>query len=270
MLACACACASVASGAPAPKVAKLTQADKLKGELDALALALSGADEEAATKAAEALGEAADPAAHEVLLDGLALGLRTPVAVAALLALAKHPAPPDVSSMKRYAGHRNPSVRGTAIAALAKYPDPAAHAVVVLGLHDLAGGVRDAAAEAAAKGHVREAIEPLLVLLARGEASAARALAAMADADLVRKIGDQLGKVPDASLALCLGLVLRRPDFGPDTERVELVRAIAKITDRAAVNALTDYVDATPKNPPRPSRTEAENIVEARRAGGAR
>jgi HEAT repeat protein len=262
--------ARVASGAPAPKVAKVTRADAARAEIDALALALSGPDEEAAGKAAAALGELADPMAHEALLDGLAFGLRTPVALEALLALAKHPAPPDVISMKRYAGHHNPSVRGTAIAAIAKYPDPAAHAVVVLGLHDPAGGVRTAAADAASKGHVREAIEPLLALLARGEASAARALAELADADLVRKLGDQLGKVPDSTLALCLGIVLRRPDFGPDTERVEVIRAIAKITDQAALAALTDYIDATPKNPPRPSRTEAEKIVEARLSGGGK
>ena len=266
----ACACVSVASGAPATRPAKVTKADKATAGIDALALALSGADEEAAAKAATALGELADPAAHDALLDGLAFGLRTPVAVEALLGLSKHPAPPDVSSFKRYAGHHNPSVRGTAIAALAKYPDPAAHAVVVQGLHDTAGVVRNAAADAASKGHMREAIEPLLALLARGEESAARALAAMADADLVRKIGDQLGRVPDASLALCFGLVLRRPDFGPDTERVEVVRAIAKITDQSAVSALTDYLDATPKNPPRPSRTEAEKVVEARLSGGAK
>ncbi len=270
VLSFACACASVASGAPAPKAPKVTKADRAKAEVDALALALSGADEEAAAKAADALGDLGDPTAHEALLDGLAFGLRTPVAIEAMLALAKHPAPPDVASLKRYAGHHNPSVRGTAIAALAKYPDPAAHAVVVLGLHDPAGVVRNAAADAASKGRMREAIEPLLALLARGEDSAARALAAMADADLVRKIGDQLGKVPDPSLALCLGLVLRRPDFGPDTERVEVVRAIAKITDQAAVNALTDYIDATPKNPPRPSRSEAEKVVEARLSGGAK
>lgn len=270
MLSFACACARVASGAPAPKVAKITTADKAKAEIGALALALSGADEAAAGKAADALGELADPAAHDALLDGLAFGLRTHVAVEALLALSKHPAPPDVSSMKRYTGHHNPSVRGTAIAALAKYPDPAAHAVVVLGLHDPAGVVRHAAADAASKGHMREAIEPLLALLARGEDSAARALAEMADAALVRRIGDQLGKVPDSSLALCLGLVLRRQDFGPDTERVEVVRAIAKITDRSAVDALTDYIDATPKKPPRPSRTEAEKVVEARLAGGSK
>jgi HEAT repeat protein len=141
---------------------------------------------------------------------------------------------------------------------------------VVQGLHDPAGVVRNAAAAAAAKGHVREAIEPLFALLARGEESSARALAAMADPDLVRKIGDQLGKVPEPQLALCLGLILRRPEFGPDAERVEVVRAIAKIQDQAAINALTDYIDATPKNPPRQSRGEAEKIVEARLSGAGK
>jgi len=241
-----------------------------KGEIAQLAIVLDGGDDEAAAKAAATLGESADPAAHEALLDGLAFGLRAPVATEALTALAKHPAPPDVSSLKRYSTHHNPTVRSSALTALSLYPDPVAHAAVVQGLHDPAGVVRGAAANAAAKAHVREAIEPLFALLARGEESAARALAAMADADLVRKLGDQLGKVPDASLALCLGLVLRRPDFGPDAERVEVVRAIGKITDQAAVNALTDYLDATPKNPPRQSRAEAEKMVEARLGGGAK
>jgi hypothetical protein len=127
--------------------------------------------------------------------------------------------------------------------------------------------VRAAAAAAAARGRVRDAEDPLLLLLAKGEEPAARALAALADPVLAARIADQLGKVPDASLALCLGAVLRRPDFGPDPARVEVVRAIAKIQDASAVTALTDYIEATPKNPPRPSRHEAELVVEARLGG---
>ena len=202
------------------------------------------------------------------MLDALALGLPATVAVPALGALALHPAPPDVVALRRYAGHHNPSVRSTALGALAMYPDPNAHAAVVAGLHDNVGIVRSAAAAAAATGHVREAIDPLFALLARGEESAARALAQLADADLARKIGDQLGHVPDALLAQCLGLVLKRSDFGPDAARVEVVRAIGKIKDAAAVTALTDYIDATPKNPPRPSRAEATKLVELRLGGG--
>jgi HEAT repeat protein len=260
VLLCALGIGSSALAVPGGKGGKKGKAS----DLSPMIAALGGTEDEAAAKAADDLGDLADPAAHDALLDALAFGLRPPVAVPALAALAKHPAPPDVASLKRYAGHHNPSVRGSAFAVLALYPDPAAHAIVVLGLHDPVTAVRNAAAQAAAKGHVREATDSLFELLVRGEDSASRALAAMADAELVRRIGDQLGKVPDATLAQCLGLVLKRPDYGPDTARVDVVRAIAKIQDVAAVNALRDYIDATPKNPPRPSRAEAEKIVDAR------
>lgn len=251
-----------AAGKGAPRAPKTDVAPLLK--------ALEGESVEDAAKAADALGASSDPAAHDALLDALAWGLPPAVAVNAIAALALHPAPPDVVALRRYAGHHNPSVRSAALGALALYPDPAAHALVIAGLHDTTGTVRGAAAAAAAKARVREAIDPLFELLARNEQPAARALAAMADPDLVRRIGDQLGKVPDPILAQCLGMILKRADFGPDTVRVEVVRAIGKIQDQAAVNALSDYVDATPKNPPRESREEAEKMVEARLGGGAK
>jgi hypothetical protein len=90
----------------------------------------------------------------------------------------------------------------------------------------------------------------------------------MADPELARRIAEQLGQVPDTPLAQCLGMILKRADFGPDAARVEIVRAIAKIQDPVAVTVLTDYVDSTPKNPVRASRHEAETIVEARLGGG--
>jgi HEAT repeat protein len=258
---------ALASGAVAAPT-KTPAAKKGKVDVKPLVAQLAGANNEEAAKAAEALGGATEPAAHDALLDALAFGLPAQVAIPAIAALAQHPAPPDVTSLRRYADHRNPAVRGSALAALALYPDPAAHAAVVAGLHDPVGIVRSAAAAAAAQGHVREAVDTLFVLLEKGEEPAARALATMADADLARKLGDQLGKAPESTLALSLGVLLRRADFGPDTARVEVVHAIAKISDQAAVKALTDYIDATPKNPPRQSRTEAEKIVAARLGGG--
>jgi HEAT repeat protein len=159
-------------------------------------------------------------------------------------------------------------VRSAALAALAGYPDPQAHAAVVAGLHDPTASVRAAAATAAGKARVREAVDSLMALLAKGEDPAGKALAAMADPELARRIAEQLGSVPDTALAQCLGGILKRADFGPDPARVEIVRAIAKIQDQVAVTVLTDYVDSTPKNPIRPSRKEAETIVEARLGGG--
>jgi HEAT repeat protein len=263
--------AQPAEQAPAKAAAPKAKAAKVKpGKVDLAPTiaALEGGNSDAAVKAAETLGAATDPRAHEALLDALAMGPPPQVAIAAISALVQHPAPPDVVALKRYAGHHNPMVRSAALGALAMYPDPAARKAVIAGLHDLTGSVRAAAAAAAAKGRVREAIDPLFELLARGEESAAKALAAMADPDLARKISDHLGKVPDAILVQTLGLVLRRADFGPDAARVDVVRAIGKVQDSSAVSVLTDYVDATPKNPPRQSREEAQKMVQARLGGG--
>lgn len=223
--------------------------------------ALASADVEVAAKAAVDLGLEEQPAAHEALLDALALGLPTPVATEALAAITLHPAPPDVAALVRYAHHRNPTVRGAAVASLAAYPDPTAQAAIVAALHDQTTVVRAAAAQAAGRAKLRAAVKPLLALLEKGEEPAARGLAAFADADLARTIADELGKAPDPVLALCLGLVLRRPDFGPDPARVEVVGAIAKIHDPVATAQLQAYIEATPKNPPRPSRAEAETAL---------
>jgi HEAT repeat protein len=240
-----------------------------KPSLAEIVTTLTGVDQDAAVRSAAILGDRTEPAAHEALLDALAWGAAPSVVVAEIVALVKHPAPLDLPALRRYAGHHDPNVRGAALEALAMYPDPAARAAIAQGLRDPDATVRASAAAAAVKGHVRAAIDPLLALLAFGEEPAARALAAMADPELVRRIGDQLGKVPDATLALCLGLVLQRADFGPDSERVELVRALGKIKDPAADGALADYVRATPKNPPRASLVEAQKLIEARAGGGS-
>lgn len=254
-----CVLAGVAYAQPAKKNTR-SKARDLSAEI----AALNGADYEAAARAADTLGTLADPAAHDALIDALAMGLPPAVTANAFAALGKRPAPLDVKTLARYATHHAPVVRANAIGALATYPDPQAKAAVVAGLRDPIASVRKAAAEAAGKGRVRSAVDALLALLARGEEPAARALAAMADTELARKIADQFGKVPEASLALALGLVLERPDFGPDTERVELVRAIAKIQDRAAIAALQDYVDSVPKKEQRPSKQEAQGVIDAR------
>ncbi len=261
---------------PAPKAPKAPKPTPKappkagKKDLDPAIAALGGADQDAAVKATQTLGSSDQPAAHDALLDALAFGLPPPVAIAAFSALTQHPAPNDVAALKRYAGYHTPTVRAQALTALASYPDPVARASIVAALHDSAGLVRSAAAGAAAKGRVRDAVEPMLKLLSKGEESSARALAAIADPDLSRKLADHYGKVPDASLALALGLILKRADFGPDPARVEIVRAIAKIQDPAAVNQLKDYMDSVPKNPPRPSRQEAQMVVEARTGGGGK
>lgn len=257
-----------ATGQPAKKAPAKGAAKKPAVAVSAAAIAaLGGVDHEAAAKAAEELGASDLAAAHDALLDALALGLPPAVAVPAINALVLKPAPPDVLALRRYAGHVNPSVRSAAITALASYPSPVAQSAVAAGLRDPVGLVRSAAAKASGRARIKVAIEPMLLLLAKGEEASARGLAELADADLSRKIADQLGKVPDPTLVIVLGAILKRADFGPDAVKVEIVRAIGKIQDPAAVNALTDYIDATPKAPVRTSRQEAVLIVEARLGG---
>ena len=257
---------SAFGGGPAKKAGKKDKVAMV--DLGPQVAALNGPNQEAAVKAASELGANADPAAHDALLDGLAMGMQPSVAIASIQALSAHPAPPDVTALVRYATHHNPSVRSAAYGSLAMYPDPTAQKAIVHGLHDMLAPVRGAAAAAAAKGRVKIAVDPLFELMGKGEQPASAAIAAIADLDLARKVGDQLGKMPDAILAQTLGAILKRSDFGPDEARVDIVRAIGKIQGPEAITALTDYVDATPKNPPRNSRNEAQKMVEARLGGG--
>lgn len=262
-------CALAGAGIAAPKKAGKGAATRTaKVDLAPTIQTLTSGANDAAAKAAEQLGASTDAAAHDALLDALAMGMPPAVAIAAVGALAMHPAPPDVTALLRYADHHNPQVRAAALTALAAYPAPDARKAIVAGLHDGAPAVRLAAGMAAGKAHIKEAIDPLFELLSRGDEGASKALAAMADADLARRIGEQFGKMPDAVIASTLGAILLRPEFGPDAARLDLVHAIGKLQDTAAIAALTDYLDKTPKNPPRASRDEAQKMVTARLGGG--
>lgn len=224
---------------------------------------VTGADKAAAAAAAAALGESDEPAAHEALLDALALGLDPEVAIAALDAVGKHPGAGDAAVLGFYARYRDNDVRAAAVGALG--PDTAK--VLISALGDGDAKVRAAAADAAARRKVKAAVEPLLKLMAKNDEPAAMALAMLADVELARVVAEQLGRVPDDLLAQCLGAMLLRADFGPEKARVEVVRAIDKIAGAAATKALGDYVSATPEKPPRPSRAEAEKLFDER-AGG--
>jgi hypothetical protein len=260
----------LASAQPARRPGRASAARPAAGgkvDVAAARARLLGADAAASATAADQLATVKTQAAHDALLDGLAAGLAPTAAPRAIAGLAVMPAPADVPVLRIYARHRTPAVRAAAFGALAAFPE--GKRLLVRALGDRDATVRAAAAGAIARTKAREGTERLFQLLARGDDAGVQALAAMADAEMARAIGEQLGKVPDGALARCLGLILRRPDFGPDEARVEVVRAIAKIAGNDAVSALADYVEATPAKPPRPSRKEAENVVKARLGGGS-
>lgn len=224
--------------------------------------ALRGADVAAAAKAAAELGGSPDPAHHEPLLDALATGVHPDVLVAGLTALTGTATKTDLQAIGAYVRYRNGAVRAAALRAFSKsIGDPT---LVIESLSVFDAPVRAAASEAAGRMKLTAAVPALLVLLDKGEAPAALALGAMADEALARTVAEHLGVAPDATLAVALGAMLARLEFGPETIRVDLVRTLSKLSGVEALDALEGYVEIAPENPPRQSRREAEAVLKAR------
>lgn len=240
------------------------------GATAAAAKALVGSDVDAAAKAAVQLGKDRSAAGLDALLDALALGLNPQVAAAAIDALAARRSPLALDTLVAYREHRNPKVRASAVTALAAVDDKRADKYILAALHDGHVSVRAAAAAAVSARRLKAGVEPLMALLVKGDEATAPALAALADPALAVDVAELIGKAPDALLARCLGGILARPDFKPDTARVEVVRALGRIDAQEALEQLTTYVSSVPKNPPRQSRKEAEQLVESKLGGGGK
>ncbi len=223
---------------------------------------------EVATKGAIRLGQTRDARAFEALLDALATGLHPKVAEAALRSLATHRNVHAYDTLAFYVTYRDARVRAAALAAMGGLDDGRASQFVLSGLRDGDKLVRAEAGKMVAARKLKAGIEPLLELLKKGDEGAVEPLAAMADPDLARTIGEFIGVAPDALLARCLGSILLRASFKPETARVQVVRSLGKVSGSESVEQLSSYIDAIPEKPPRQSRREAEAIIEARLTGG--
>jgi HEAT repeat protein len=261
----ASAASAAAQPARAPRAPKPKPGKKVKVDVALQSAALKGGDVDKAKAAAVELGKTDDPAAHSALLEVLALGVHPDVAAASLVSLGAAPQPSDLSTLQRYVRFRNVDVRAAAVRSLGAQPEGAA--LVVAALRDHEAPVRTAAAEAITARKLKNATEPLLALLDKGEMPAAKALSMYADAELARVIAEHLGTAPDGVLAVCLGTILVRPDFGPEAAKLQVVRALTKLAGPEAITALGDYVDATPASPPKQSRREAEAALKQKLGG---
>jgi HEAT repeat protein len=247
---------------PQPRPAPTVRVD-----VAAEAAKLAGTDLEAAAAAAAQLGRTRDAAALDALLDALALGMHPRTATAALDAVAAHASVKAFDTATFFVRHRDARVRAAAVRVMGALDDSRAHGAVLAALADGDRAVRAAAAQVAATRKLTRAVVPLMALLQKGDDASAPALAALADPDVARAIGETLGTAPDGLIARALGLILARPDFGPETARVEVVRALGRVPGTDALEQLTSYLDAIPESPPRQSRREAEAIVEQRLSG---
>jgi HEAT repeat protein len=225
---------------------------------------LRGAELKAAIRAAEELGASQDPQALEALLDALALGLHPEVAATALDGLVNHGDAAAYDTLAVYLRYREPRVRAAAVRAMGGLNDRRSPGHVLMALSDTSTAVRAAAIAMVAARNLRMGIESMLELVKKGDDATAPALAAMGDADVARALGELIGVAPDRILARALGGMILRPEFGPETARVQVVRTLSKIPGPEAVAELRAYVQAIPEKPPRQSRREAAAFVAAR------
>ena len=251
---------------PAPVAAATLAPDKL----ESLRGALAGADDEAAIEAAGTLGASGAPNAAEPLIEVLAAGA-APVRLQAVLdALTKlgqaHALRADqttIDALELYAGHRAPDVRKRAIQALATISDPRATPPLAERLGDTAPDVRAAAAAALAQRHDAKAAARMYGLLARGDAGVAAPLALLATPDLVPRIAELAGTIDDETIAAALGEYVKRPDV-PEKLRIDVLRTIGHLSGAVATTALADYLASVPAKEDRPSKREAQKLLDER------
>jgi HEAT repeat protein len=180
--------------------------------------------------------------------------------------------PSPASTLALYAHHRNPELRKQALAGLAALPvvvSPAAVPVVSLliaALSDPSAEVRSVAAGALGARHEKSAEPALIQLLLRKDPAAPPALGQIGGPDTARALAEMIGNVPDGMILQTLGELLRRPDFGPEPVRVQVVKTVGKMPGSQTLDILGDYVTDTAKDKLRPSRVEAQKIIEQRTA----
>lgn len=285
----------VPEAAPAP----------LPGAELSLVSELRGSSEPVAMAAARKLAALQTPAATDALLDALTLGVTPKVAGAVLDALATSARSGEtLQVLALYAHHRSPDLRKRAVQALAaliappaaappaaaapgKPPlkaakptaaptEPAAASVapqvvplLIAALSDSSSEVRAVAAEALGERRERRAEPALIKLLLRKDSAAPAALGKIGGADTARALSEMIGNVPDSFITETLGLLLLRPDFGPDPLRLEVVKTLGKLPGGQPIDILGDYLKETGKDKAdkaRLSRIEASKIIEQRTA----
>ncbi len=261
--------AKAAKGAPASDARSASlPADKLEG----MRLALVGGDDAAAVEAAGTLGASGAAAAAEPLVEVLAAGATPARLQAALDALGKlgeaHALRADqttIDALTLYAGHRAPDVRRRALKVLGALNDPRVIPPLVERLGDAASDVRAAAAAALAARHEGKAAPRMFALVARGDAGVAAPLALLATPDMVPRIAELTGTIDDGIVADALGEYVKRSDV-PDKLRVDVLRTIGRLSGAVATTALVEYVASVPAKEDRPSKKEAQKLIDARGA----
>lgn len=230
-----------------------------------LAAELASEKEEVATAAARRLGELGGAEANAPLVEALSVGMSPFVAAEALAALGKLKDPHALPVLALYAGYVDAKVRTAAVKAIGQIPGAGATELLLDRLGDAAPPVRAAAAEALAERKDARAASRLFRLVARNDAGAAGPLGALMPPDEVPRLAELRGRVDDGVLASALGEFVKRGDV-PDRLRVDVVRTLGGIPGAAATAALVEYLASIPDTDQRPSKDEAQKLIDKRGA----
>ena len=243
----------------------LSSATAFADDVATLRRDLQVAGDARADDAAKQLAASKDPKATEAILDLLALGIPPRQAQVLLGGLAGRKDARSLEVLLVFSHNRNADLRRRAIELLGQLPDAKAVPSLLAALSDSTAEVRAAASEALGHRKERSAEGRLMQLLERRDPSAPAALAAIATPELAHRLAERIGPIPDELLCETFGEMLRRVDFGPDAVRVEIVKTLAKIPGDVSTTALIEYLQATENDPKRPSRLEAESVVNHRK-----
>ena len=219
----------------------------------------------AAAAARPPAGASTNPEVVDLLVQLLAAGTSSERTVAALGALGKIGDVKAFDIIQLYTGHRRPEVRREAVAALGALADARAVAPLIERLGDDAPEVRAAAAEALAARREVRAVPRLVRLVRRGDMAAAAPAGHLATPEAVVELCGMQGAAAEGALAVALGTYVKRADISDGT-RIEPLRTIAKLHGVEATAALADYIASIPPRDTRPSKREAERLLDERGA----
>lgn len=238
---------------------------QMTGNVDKLKADLYGDNLDRAVAAASALGSLKNQAALDALMASLQLGTPPKVTSAVLESIELHKDPSSVELLEQYAEHRNQEIRGGAIKALGAIEDKKVVPILINSLGDSNPMVRARAARVLGERKERVAERALFMMLRRGDVSAAKPLGVVAGVETARHLGELIGELPDGALATALGTMLLRPEFGPDTLRTEIVKALGRIPGETSTAALAEYVASVPPKELRMSKNKAKQLLEERK-----
>jgi len=224
---------------------------------------IQSADDAHAEEAAKKLAASKDPKATETILEVLAMGVAPRHATVLLGGLAGHREARSIELLATFSHNRNAELRKRAVGLLGAIPDPKVVPLLVDALSDTTPDVRAEAAMALGKRKEKSAEGKLMLLLERQDPAAPAAVAAIASPEMVHKLAEKIGPIPDGLLCDTFGEILKRNDF-PDDLRLEVVKTLQKIPVDASTVALQEYIQASQKDAKRKSRIEAEAIVKQR------